>query len=154
MIRKKALTKNIDIRYLVSSNQRRFNLEPKEKVTFVRRRTNNDSSSSETIDFTFEMAVIPRCVYIADFELELTPKFAPPRTCFSSRPLCEFWAEHRSSQTCSNIVHRFRLLLLSDLLVGWPYRSWILLLVTVTQWWILPNPSLNSVRGIMILSLG
>ena len=115
LIRKKAFTGPIDLRYSASDIVDKLDSETRDAMISVRRRTNDDGTVSARVEFTLAVARVPRSVRLLGYSFPLTPVIPPPRRCFtcqrfrhisnqcrSSRPICEFCSEHHRTDSCPN----------------------------------------------------
>ena len=117
IIRKKAFTGPVNLRYLAADIIDKRDPALREFVVAVRRRTNQDGSPSGSVEFTMAVARVPRSLRLLGYSYSLTPVIPPPRRCFtcqrfrhitnqfrSLQPICEFCSNHHRPDACPNLL--------------------------------------------------
>ena len=115
LLRKKTSTGPIDPKYSAADIVCKLDPAVREAVVAIRRRTNEDGSTSARVEFTMAVSRVPHNLRIMGYSYPLTPVIPPPRRCFacqrfrhisnqcrSSRPIMEFCSEHHHTDACPN----------------------------------------------------
>ena len=79
LLRKKAFIRDVEPRYSPKEIVNRLDRRSKDIITSARRRTNQDGSLTDTIEFTLATREIPRFVFVRGFGCALTPVISAPR---------------------------------------------------------------------------
>ena len=115
LIRKKAFTGPIDLKYSATDIVERLDPEMRDVTMAVRRMTNDDGSVSTRVELTMAVARVPRSIRLLGYSYPLTPVISPPRRCFTCQrfrhisnqccslcPICEFYSEHHRTDSRPN----------------------------------------------------
>ena len=104
---RKSFARNIPTEYSASDLSTRLDPDMLSIILYIRRRTMNDGSASDRIEFVFSTVNVPRRLSLASVAFELTAIIPHPKRCFScqrfrhiseqcrsTHPTCEYSSEY------------------------------------------------------------
>ena len=115
LVQKKVFARKIPSEYSAADLSTRFDPDILSSILSIRRRTLDDGSASDRVEFVFSTTNIPRKLSLASVVFDLTPVIPPPKRCFccqrfrhiseqcrSTRATCEYCSEAHPSRDCIN----------------------------------------------------
>ena len=81
LVQKKAFARNIPSQYSAAELSTRLDPDTLSSILSIRRRTLDDGSASDRVEFVFSTIIIPRKLSLVSVVFDLTPVIPPPRRC-------------------------------------------------------------------------
>ena len=115
LVQRKAFARNIPVEYSASDLSTRLDSDTLSNILSIRRRTLDDGSASDRVEFVFSTINIPGKLSLSSVVFDLTPVITPPKRCFfcqrfrhiseqcrSTGAVCEYCSEEHPSRDCPN----------------------------------------------------